>query len=279
MRTPDELLKSALAVLDRALRFARIMRPLFSGGHDSSCACHVASKHPKWDGHVHHIDTGIGAERTRRHVEDACQELGWKLKVYKSPETYESIVRIKGFPGPGMHQWAYVRLKERCVRRIVKEAGLFNRSKLALVTGARRDESVRRMGYVNPIQIGEGTANRNRVWTAPCFDWSSEEQQIYMAEHDLPQNPVKLSLGMSGECFCGAFASPGELERIRQHAPDVAAEIDRLAVIARECGTHDKWGTRPDGRKGIAVVQSGPLCSSCDRRAEAAGIIFEATGS
>lgn len=281
MRTTQELSLSAWKVLGEACNAAdayprkkrpRVMVALFSGGHDSICACHVASRFRWFDG-VTHIDTGIGAKATREHVEAACSQLGWKLRVLKSPETYEQFVRLRGFPGPGMHQWAYVRLKERCVRVAVK-------GKVAvLVTGCRRDESTRRMGTVEPVKVGEqnarGVENRNRVWTAPCFDWTAAEQAAYMEEYDLPRNPLKATLGMSGECFCGAFARPGEIDLLRRHCPDVAAEIDRLAAIARECGRHAVWGTRPDRKKGLEVVQTGPLCTACDRRAWAAGVLFK----
>lgn len=310
VRDPAELTASALAVIDRAFDAgARRMMPLLSGGHDSHCACHIASQHPRFSGTVHHIDTSIGSKRTRQHVSEICGHHGWGLQVWKSPVSYQAYVERWGFPGPGTHGFIYARLKDRCVRRMA------SRFETALITGVRVDESTRRMGHAGPIKVGELCAvqikqvgqklkaairratiagqnpqrikrrgkviwtrtilaNRTRIWTAPCHDWSTAEQQAYMDEHDLPRNPVKLALGMSGECFCGAFASPGELNRIRVHCPDVAAEIDRLAVIARECGKHDKWGERPPKQKGLLAVESGPLCSSCDLRAKAAGVLF-----
>lgn len=284
VRDPAELQASGLAVLDAAFAAgAESMITLFSGGHDSICAQHVASKHPRFDGTASHINTGIGARLTRAFVDEVCAEFGWELRVYKSLSTYEEFVRKKGFPGPGMHSFVYARLKERCVRMMMATRG-----PTALVTGARRFESTRRMGYVSPVQVGERATkkdgrgrkvtvwrNRRRIWTAPCHDWSAAEQKAYMDEFDLPRNRMKLALGMSGECFCGAFAMPGELNRIRVHAPDVAAEIDRLAGIARECGKHDVWGTRPDKTKGLVVSRTGPLCSSCDVRASFAGLLFE----
>lgn len=300
MRSPEELQKIALAVLDLAFttpalthhkgsrkksartfkHYAEVMAPLLSGGHDSICACHVASRHPRFgkSREVFHIDTGIGAKATRAHVEAVCREFNWKLTVLKSPDTYEMFVRDRGFPGPGRHHWVYARLKERCIRTLVK------RRRVVLVTGCRSQESARRMGHVEPLKIGElrtpkvgklYVRDKNRFWSAPCHDWSAEEQQAYMEHFDLPKNPLKLALGMSGECACGSFAAPGEIERRRQHAPDVVAEIDRLTVIARECGKHAVWGTRPDKKKGVQAVQSGPLCSSCDYRAAAAGVVFE----
>ena len=98
-----------------------------------------------------------------------------------------------------------------------------------------------------------------------------------MNDFALPRNPVKESLlGMSGECFCGAFARPYELEMIQQFAPDVATEIARLEQIAKECGrVQCRWGKRQPGENGQVIVRTGPLCSSCDRKAAAAGVLFD----
>ena len=286
-RNPVHLMHAALRAIDAARKVGGPVIPLFSGGHDSTCACHIASKHPTWRGAVHHIDTGIGAAATRRHVEAVCEELGWDLKVYRSPNDYQRYVRLNGFPGPGAHSLVYAHLKERCVRMMTRAAGLGRHGKAYLVTGARAAESTRRMGAVAPYQVGEYVTrrvrvverrvwvNRNRVWVSPCHDWTTGEQVAYMRYFGLPENPVKIALGMSGECFCGAFAAPGELDRIRHHCPDVAAEIDRLAGVARAAGKPCVWGTRPTGQTGIVAAKAGPLCSGCDMRAAAAGIAIE----
>lgn len=250
------------------------MVPLLSGGHDSISAVFAASQHPRFDGNVYHIDTGIGAKMTRAHVEAVCTEYGWNLNVFKSPSTYEMLVRGSGFPGPGIHQWAYSLLKERCIRMIMKQHG---KAKIALVTGCRSQESARRMGNMAPLKIGEqtkrGIVNKRRYWVSPCHDWSDIEQKSFMDGNDLPKNPVKLTpIGMSGECFCGAFARPNEIAMIRQYVPDVAQEIDRLAVIAEDCGKPCIWGVRPKRDKGILPLFTGPLCNSCDARAMAAGV-------
>lgn len=279
VRESADLLASGLEVIDRAiLAGASMLVPLFSSGDDSQVACHVASQHPAFTDTVYHINTGIGANAAREHAKAVCREHGWNLRVYESPATYEQFVRDRGFPGPGRHQWVYNRIKERCVRQMMRE---HPRKKVALITGCREQESVRRMGHVEAIKIGETSKTtgkvreKRRVWTAPCFDWSSEEQADYMDEYGLTPNPVKPVLGMSGECFCGAFAAPGERERIDRYCPDVGREIDRLTVIARECGKHDKWGTRPPDEKGLILARSGPLCSSCEHRARSAALLFE----
>lgn len=292
MRDPDELLKSALAVLDRAfalsprVRYFGKMFPLYSGGYDSVCACYVASRHPKFGGAVYHIDTGIGSKATRRHVDETCDELGWKLVVLKSKDTFEKFVTMMGFPGPGGHQWVYLRLKDRCIEQIER----LHRGHVVLVTGCRSSESQRRMGHVTPLRVGDptpdgGTTRVRRVWVNPCHDWTDEEQRAFVAHHGFPRNPVKDSiLGMSGECLCGAFARPNEREMIRQVCPDVDAEIVRLEALVEADGVIEernrKWGYRgkDSGRKPIEVADTGPLCSNCDRKAAAAGIVIKPCG-
>lgn len=277
-----ELLRSALMVIDAAFSKkanAQHIAPMFSGGHDSLCACFVASRHSRFAGTVHHINTGIGSKLTRAFVDTVCRDFAWELKVYKSKVSYEDVVRQWGFPGPGGHGLAYARLKDRCVYAITKQF----RKRVALITGCRQQESTRRMGnVVSMVTIGETskktgkTRNKKRIWTNPCYDWSSQDQRNFMDHFDLPRNPVKMSpLSMSGECFCGAFARPDEISMIRCYAPDVAEEIDRLTEIAKAHGQPSVWGTRPDKKSGVVVAQTGPLCNSCDYRARQAGVMFE----
>ena len=276
MRTVEELTQSGLEVIHFAFIHRAVqMAPMFSGGHDSLCATHIASQHPEFTGDVHHIDTGIGASYTRNFVEGVCNRFGWCLVVHKSKDTFEKFVRERGFPGPGAHGWVYNRLKGRCVQEIVK-----GRKKTLLITGCRQQESVRRMGHVQPLKIGETSKKTGKVqhysqiWTSPCYDWSKAEQQLYMDEMGLPINKMKIAVGMSLECCCGAFAQPGEIELLREHAPDVATEIQRLSCIARECGKHCIWGSRPSKQGGASVAETGPMCSSCDLRAAASGLII-----
>jgi len=278
MRTADELLASGLAVIERAyVMGAYRCAPLFSGGHDSLCACHIASQHRSFQGTVHHINTTIGSKYTRAFVERVCGKFGWNLVVHQSKVSYELIIGKYGFPGPGSHGKVYNFLKERCVRGIVSGSKAF-RGATMLVNGARAEESVRRMGYVAPLTIGRidkhgKRVECNRAWTAPCHDWSKADQMLYMDEYGLPVNRLKVAVGLSGECFCGAFASPGELDLIRQHAPDVAAEIDRLTEIAKAAGKPCRWGERPPGK--VTVSATGPLCHGCDRSAAMSGIVIQ----
>jgi 3'-phosphoadenosine 5'-phosphosulfate sulfotransferase (PAPS reductase)/FAD synthetase len=73
--------------------------------------------------------------------------------------------------------------------------------RIGLVTGARIAESDRRKRNFKQgaeIHRREGS----RVWIAPTLLFSDDDCQSYMKSYNLPRNPVKDNLCMSGECLC-----------------------------------------------------------------------------
>lgn len=171
-----------------------------------------------------------------------------------------------GFPGPGGHRYAYIRLKERQVARLVREAKTAPRDRVMLLTGVRRDESARRMGTTAPI-LRDGA----QVWVAPLVDWSNEEMRAYRAEHEIPQSDVAALIHRSGECNCGAFAAPGEREMMQSLWP--AWFDETICSLERECVERGipacRWGQRPP-KQGERLLDPdadvGPLCSDCVSR-------------
>ena len=109
------------------------------------------------------------------------------------------------------------------------------------------------MGTSDPMQR-EGA----RVWVAPIINWSEEQKVVYQTDNRIPRNPVKPYLGISGECLCGAFAKPGEREKIEKHYPQAFAEIvecERVAALnCQPCA----WGKRPPKKQN--------LCQNCTRK-------------
>jgi len=253
---------------------------LFSGGHDSLVSTHVATQHPSFS-FVCHINTGIGIEQTRDFVRATCEDWEVELKEYRAaeyvqgngkpdPQIFEEIVKQYGFAGPGQHSTMYARLKERPLRMMLRELDRGRNNKTLLVTGVRGQESVRRMGNVQPFQVWEGT----KIWVAPIWEFSTCDVNHYIEEHGLKRNLVSDLLHGSKECLCGAYAHKGEKEEIRQWYPDVAAELDRLEELAREAGF--PWGWEDGPPDWYYEVQSGQtfweealpeamLCSSCSR--------------
>ena len=247
----------------------------FSGGNDSLAACYVASLHPKFAG-ILHVNTGIGIEETRVFVRETCSERGWHLWEYKASENtradgtpdpmiYEELVAKHGFPGPGGHQLMYTRLKERQIRRFERDMGASARGKvkkrIMIVSGTRIVESGRRKMNVNPecVQVIEG----RRIWISAIRRWSKKDCRDCRQLAGLRENDVSKALHKSGECLCGAFAQPGELEATRFFYPKFGERIDQIAARAAANGKHAIWGTRPPKCPKKEKIGGGFMCQQC----------------
>lgn len=232
---------------------------LLSGGNDSTTLFFVVKDRVD---DVVHINTGIGIEATRQFVRDLCSKHNKNLieKCPPSGSTYEELILEMGFPGPNMHYLMYNRLKERALRQVQKEHVLRPRTDIVqFFSGVRYSESSRRAKTTDDIM-----KNGSAVWVAPLAHWSNENMARYREKYGLPVNPVSANLHISGECLCGCFARPDELEQIRFFYPDTADYIESLQEKVKSAGKEKCiWG---DGvRKSKKYIKSsGTLCSSCD---------------
>lgn len=250
---------------------------LFSGGHDSTVATHIASRHPAFS-FACHLDTGIGVPQTRDFVSQTCNEWGVELKIYRAadyvrangtpdPQIYEEMVCEHGFPGPAFHKRMYNSLKERPLRMMLRELERGRHDRVMLVSGIRRAESVRRMRHVEPLQQWEGT----KFWAAPIWQFTKVDVGEYMQTSLLKRNEVVDSLHKSGECLCGAYAKKGELDELAFWFPDVANQIKELETKVKARGF--PWGWEACPPKWWGGVKSGQLflpgldlmCTSCER--------------
>jgi 3'-phosphoadenosine 5'-phosphosulfate sulfotransferase (PAPS reductase)/FAD synthetase len=257
---------------------------LFSGGNDSTTLAHLFRQRAT---HAAHANTGIGIEQTRQYVRDTCASWGTPLleRHPRPGENYEDLildrVRAKnprtrtdgrpypgGFPGPAMHFFVYQRLKERALEQVRSElVANPRRQRVIFLAGRRADESGRRKGLAlkDPIEW-----RGSIVWVSPLINWTKADLNAYRRIHpDVPRNEVSDLLHMSGECLCGAFAHPGELEEIEMWFPNVAAEIqalERRALAAAAAPPERcRWGWGAGKERPSKV---GALCTSCDARFE-----------
>jgi 3'-phosphoadenosine 5'-phosphosulfate sulfotransferase (PAPS reductase)/FAD synthetase len=242
-------------VLDDGRRLAATV-VLFSGGNDSTALAHLFMDQADY---AAHINTGIGIERTRQFVRDTCR--GWGLPlIEESPppgSTYEELVTAQGFPGPAHHFKMYQRLKERGLRNVRRQlVSNPRRERVVFLAGRRRDESRRRQDI--PTVEREGSV----VWVSPLANWTALDLNTYRSITDVPRNEVADLIHMSGECLCGAFAKPGELDEIGFWFPEVKEqinELERKVAAAGHARCQWGWGAYRDKTRSKA----GPLCSSC----------------
>lgn len=227
---------------------------LFSGGGDSTALVHLLRDRLT---HAAHANTGIGIESTRQHVRDLCRAWGLPLIEKHPPVPYRDLVIERGFPGPAMHFKMYTRLKERCLDQVRRDVVSDpRRQRVVFVAGRRRSESARR------AQVPIHERNGSVIWASPLVSWTALDLSRYRAAHDLPSCPASSLIHMSGECLCGAFARPGELDEIGDWFPEVRAEIEALEREVRAAGHPEpfcRWGHG----QGAPTGRVGALCTSC----------------
>lgn len=286
--TLDEAIAGSHALLDQVLADypAEQVFVLFSGGKDSSILAHLMRE--RVDAVVH-IDTGIAVPATGEYVRAVCAEWGLKLHVARPDDSYDDLVlgRVKaktkdravwvGFPGPAGHYLMYTRLKERALdnlrRSLVGPRG--KSGQLVFLAGMRWGESDRR--FRNAAEVDRWGAV---TWCSPIVWWTdghvAEYRARYMCndvhEHAphrlcrpgaLPLSEVSEHLHLSGDCLCGAFARPGELDEIAFFYPQVAKRIRALEAEARAVGVQRcVWGAGKQPADPEARAP-GRLCARC----------------
>jgi 3'-phosphoadenosine 5'-phosphosulfate sulfotransferase (PAPS reductase)/FAD synthetase len=290
-RTLDQAIARSHEILREALAAYPIVGTywLFSGGNDSVIVGHILRG--LYDA-VLHVNTGTGIPQTTQHVRDVARQWGITLHELHPQDTYDDLVMGKvlartgpnagkravwrGFPGPAGHKVMYRHLKDEPLmafrRSIVGTEG--RTKKVIYLGGMRWAETDRR--FRNAEAIDQDGAI---VWVSPLVHWTDEHMREYRARHRcqeqhdhaehrlcfpgaLPLNPVTEHLHMSGECLCGAFAKPGELEEIAFFYPEVAEHLRALEQQAAAAGIPQcAWGEKPPGAD--AVTPAGRLCSSC----------------
>lgn len=210
---------------------------LFSGGKDSVTVAHLLDTYGLLAGCVF-VDTSIGLPETKDFVIKYCKLMGWNLKILDRMGKhldYESFVNKFGFPGPSFHTITMRELKWKPLYTWVmnnKDEGI------VLVSGVRSGESKRRMSWVKGYERDRSC--KHMRWCAPIHDWSTAEVWAYVHKHGLQRSPVYSTLGISGDCLCGAFASRGEAELLNQFHPEMASYISELE---RNCPKkRNKWG-------------------------------------
>lgn len=285
--------QSADAVIQTALGEASYdsVYALVSGGHDSLTAMHVAYAHPdiELDGLVH-INTGVGIPETREFVKDRADALGLEfIEVSSTKNTddgrsmFGELVTKYGFPGPPVHRWMYVNLKEKPLSKWLTQAKTnAEDGKIGLISGVRRGESKRRMETISTEGIQE---KLGAIWISPLADWTGIEVREYRRDNDLPMNPVVDTLEMSGECLCGSFGHRDELRMIQLFYPETYERLVELedAVVSwvqagRISPDYALWGHgKLDDRELNARMndEQMTLCSGCEAKGECDATVME----
>ncbi|MGW2961217.1 phosphoadenosine phosphosulfate reductase domain-containing protein [Streptomyces sp. NPDC001220] len=289
--TLDEAITRSFAIFDRVLAAFPVVATvgLFSGGNDSVIVNHLF-RH-RVDA-IAHVNTGTGVPETTQHVRDVVGAWNLPLHELHPRHSYRDLVLgnvlstrgknigrqvWKGFPGPAGHSVMYRRLKDEPLQRLRGQIiGRHGRSRnLVYLGGMRWAETDRRFRNAEEVDR-EGAL----IWVSPIVHWTDAHMREYRNRHRctlphqhadhmlctpnaLPLNEVTVHLHMSGECLCGAFAKPGELDEIEFFYPHATKPLRELEGEAETAGLPAcKWGQRPPGER-TRRRPAGRLCAKC----------------
>ena len=220
----------------------------YSGGKDSGKVLDKLLKMNKLYG-VLHLRTNTGVKITEDFVINQCKELGVKLFIREpTPLSFAYVAYCLqfGFPGPNMHSAIMKILKYKTMQKFVQESE-FKGKHPAIIGGVRKFESVRRMGnYDSPI-----TQDTDLWFINPIYYESDEEVYRYFIENGLKRSPSYETLGFSGECMCGSFATKGEAQLLKQVDPERFEFIEWITYGIKRFGSkeakkYNKWGETQD---------------------------------
>lgn len=268
---------------------------LVSGG-DDSMAMYNTAKMVGYIDKVLHVDTTVGIKDVTSFVGD---NVSHDFNVVRTnEETYEEIVLKNGFPGPGQHGTMYIRLKERALRVFQRQlqnkdafcridGGTAHKKKTPLIyhpsypnsealvikkpprkimylTGARKDESVRRMGHVEEFKK-EG----NQIWVNLIAHHSKQDCYDFQQTMKYERGPGSKKCGRSQECCCGSYGSEEELLELEfffPHDPTTLMLRRLQNKLTAEKHKYAHYGHGGNNRKLTTEEVSNVkqrLCSTC----------------
>lgn len=221
---------------------------LFSGGQDSLVACIVAKVK-----RVLYCRTGVGVNE--EYVKRMCKKLGWGLIILEPKEgEYERFCKKYGFPRPTSHSWIMQRLKLNPIAKWYKQES--KKKDITLVSGIRTAESKRR---AMKFSTDGGVEAQGMKFYRPIRTWSNQKVKDFIKENKLEISPVYATLGLGGDCLCGAFTKRQHGHLLLEYYPEFANKIKELEKICR-----GKWGqymslTACEKQGGIEDF----ICSEC----------------
>ncbi len=198
---------------------------LVSGGKDSIATLHYLHEHGLALGAIY-LRTGTADPTTEPFVASHLKEMDLPLEIYETPVKWRDFVLRWGFPkGTNGHRRAWIALKERPLMIAAKK-----HMGQVFYTGVRKRESARRFGNVRPCSLFP--SDKHHVpkvhLHAAIIEWTNQEVWRFLRERGLSPSPCSLAIGISGDCRCLAFSSPGEIEAWKKRDPKWAAEMEEL---------------------------------------------------
>jgi len=200
---------------------------LFSGGLDSLCTLlYIKKIAQKVNKNVEaiHVDTTVGITETLTYVKGICRKIGVDLAIVKPKLDFFTLAKKWGIPSHNF-RWCCRELK-------IKPLGEYLRKKpepKVVLDGIRAAESSVRASYI-PVWYHPSF---KCISVSPIFYWSDLRVRKYIYESKIPTEFKELRT--SPECWCGAYKSKSDFEKLYNSCPEL---FNKLADLERNSKTN-----------------------------------------
>jgi len=180
---------------------------LFSGGKDSIATLmylRSVAKTVKGDLTAIYVDTTAGLPANTKYVKKVCKYLDVNLEIVRPKTDYFTLAKEWGIPSFG-YRWCCRELK---IKPITEYLSTIKEPKIVF-DGIRAAESYIRKQYV-PIWYHPSF---KCLSVSPIFYWSNEQVISYINSNGIPKTFLH-SLGTSTECWCGAYKTKSDFEKL-----------------------------------------------------------------
>jgi 3'-phosphoadenosine 5'-phosphosulfate sulfotransferase (PAPS reductase)/FAD synthetase len=194
---------------------------LFSGGKDSICTLIYVKRIAENVGKkikAVHVDTTVGLPESSKHAEEICREFDVELKIVHPKKDFFSLAKEWGIPSHKF-RWCCRELKIKPLANYLKTV---SEPKIVL-DGIRAAESPLRSSYL-PVWYHP---TFRCLSVSPIFYWSDSDVRHYLRESGLSTEIVN-QLSTSPECWCGAYKSRKDFERLYTLSPELFGKLARL---------------------------------------------------
>jgi len=194
---------------------------LFSGGKDSlATLVYLRDIAKQVSGNLTaiYVDTTAGLPMNTKYVKKVCRYLGVNLKVVRPKVDYFTLAKEWGIPSFG-YRWCCRELKIKPIEEYLDKI----KEPKVVFDGIRSAESNIRKQYI-PIWYHP---TFKCLSVSPIFYWSNEQVISFINSNGIPKTFLH-SLGSSTECWCGAYKTKSDFEKLYELDKDMFFKLVKL---------------------------------------------------
>ena len=233
---------------------------LFSGGKDSLCLLHYVKAIADECGasiEAIHANTTAGFPEVEAYVQKVCRLLKVRLHTVRPHRDFFETAKRWGIPGP-RSRWCCETLKVAPIRRFLQGVN----GPTVILDGIRAAESYARSKYT-PVWYHPAF---KCISASAIFHWSDAKVESYLKASGLPRSPAA-KLGMSAECWCGAYQGRADFEALLSVHPEIYRKLEEVERAQKGKYTFVREKGKRTTLRAIRVAAGKPRRRTGDHKA------------